>query len=231
MILWIILFVLILAISFVLAVKSMHDFQEIHPQTGENFSLFLIRNTPGLNKQLIEALYDDLAKSKLTVSFERLFKGPKSALVIFGPKTLLTKYTNTLNLLELEDYTDIDINQTVAWEMTVKDGKWEEGRIPANLPTLSEQEQFWWQVIAWINDKENDKFSLHIRAVVTSVDQFRLKELAKSLQNLASARLVKLPKAFSNAQLLDFYKKRSFIKGNTNLDLNPDQILQLISLN
>src|SRR3989338_11196841 len=100
MILWVVLFVLVVTISFVLAAKSMRDFTEV-AHKGEEYSLFLIRQNTGLNVQLLNSIHDNLLSSGSIISFERLVKGQKSALAVFGPKKLLMSYKDFLNLLEL----------------------------------------------------------------------------------------------------------------------------------
>lgn len=106
MILWIVLFILVVALSYVLALKSMKDFV----QTPEEGSLYLIRN----RHKLSEALHFIAAKlqtSNLSISFEKLIKGKKAALVVYGPKQILEKLIPVLDLLELEDYTKKDDEQ------------------------------------------------------------------------------------------------------------------------
>ena len=234
MILWIVLFVLVLAISFVLALKSMRDYQEIPSQLGGDFSLFLVRNTKGLNEHFFNSLHSDLLQSGLNISIERLFKGKESALVLFGPKSLLAKYKQLFNLLELEDYTDCEIDKVVTWEVGLKlsqqptDDSYES--VFKNLPELLDSEQFWWQMILWVKKEDSDFFQTQIRAVVYAQDQFRRKELTQKMQNLSPDRFVKLPKAYSNAQIIDFYKKRIFPFKGKKQKINNREIIQLISL-
>lgn len=109
MVLWIVLFILVLAISFILALKSMTDYQEV--PKGDN-GLFLIRQT----KQL-----KDLLDASTNIVLERLFKGKQAALVVFGPRQIVEKYKNHLDLVELEDYTNVDKDQVVAWEIGIKE--------------------------------------------------------------------------------------------------------------
>lgn len=209
MILWILLAVCVVAISFVLAIKSMRDYQEI--PSGN--SLFLIRQSKELLRQL-NKIYDDLARSNLSLSFERLFRGNQSALAVFGPTEILTKYKNSLDLLELEDYTNVSNNEISAWEVGFRNGK-----LFGNLPTLSDDEQFWWQVIVWVDKGQPMlKFQCQIRAILLTPDLERSKLLTHSLQNLASD---------SNAQLIDFYKRRSWQKVD-NPALDSAQLLDLI---
>lgn len=208
MILWLLLFGLVLALSFVLAVSSMRDFQDTSPKESE-YGLFLIRKSQNLNKALLNFFQDSLKLGGI-VSFERLFKGSKSALVVFGPKELIGAYPS-LDLLELEDYTDVDLEQISAWEIGMQNG----GQIFKSLPKLAEGEQFWWQIIL------SGYFQVQIRAVIVSADASRRKEL--------SDRLVQLSNAFSDAQVFDAYKSRSFNKDNLS-SLPAEKVLALLTI-
>lgn len=234
MILWIVLFVLVLAISFVLALKSMRDYQEIPSQSGGDFSLFLVRNIQALNEQFFDSLHADLLESGLNISIERLFKGKESALVLFGSNKILDKYKQLLNLLELEDYTNIEDYKAAAWEMGIKHSQSATGgngeAVFKNLPELSNSEQFWWQMIIWAKKGDTNFFRAHIRTVVYSDDNFRKKDLTQKIQNLSPNKFVKLPKAYSNNQIIDFYKKRSFPLRSEHQKLASREIIQLILL-
>lgn len=152
MILWLVLFALVIAISFVLALQSMADFQESPQHFDNEYGLFLIRNTAGLNAAVLESLHNQIIKEGYIVSLERLFKGMRSALVIFGPKDILANFSSQLNLLELEDYVQVDQRHTQAWEVGVrvsKSGASESQRIESffnSFPMLEQAEQFWWQL-------------------------------------------------------------------------------------
>lgn len=219
-ILWVILFILIVAISFVLAIRSMKDFAQT-PQSNDDYSLFLIRNVSGLNGQLLNSIRANV-KSALNISFERLFKGKKSALVVFGPRKPLLNYKDSLDLLELEDYTNVNAEHISCWEVAIKNNAPSGEKLFINLPEFSDTEQFFWQVIF------SNLLQPQIRAVVVSDDNGSRDNLTQALQNISPKMLTRLPKAFSNAQLLDFYQKRSFVKSNKNRTLSPEQILQLL---
>lgn len=218
MILWILLAVCVVALSVVLAIKSMRDYQQIS-QSGSR--LFLIRHSKELAKQL-NSIHADLLRSNLSLSLERLFKGNQSALAVFGPTQILTKYKNSLDLLELEDYTNVN-EEISAWEVGIKESGFlslarDRQKIFGNLPKFADTEQFWWQVIVWVpSGQPMLKFQCQIRAVLLTADSERRKQLTQTLQNLASV---------SNAQLIDF-KKRSWQKVD-NPALNSAQLLQLI---
>lgn len=220
MILWVVLFVLVVAISFVLAARSMRDFTEV-PQSNDDYSLFLIRKTQGLTLELLSSIHNELLKSNFIISFERLFKGNKSALVIFGPRKLLTHHQNLLDLLELEDYTDVNIEDISAWEAGIK-SKINIQKIFTNLPQFLENDQFWWQIIISKGSK------VQIRAIVITSDDIKRNSLTQTLHNLAPEKVIKLPKAFSSQQILEFYKLRSFRKDSENLSLSSEEILSLL---
>lgn len=221
MILWIVLFLLVISISFVLAAKSMRDFTHI-PDAQKEYGLFLIKNPGAINKHLLDSFIDYLIKSDAYISFERLFKGNKTALVIFGPKVLLSKYDDILNLLELEDYTDVEVEHVSVWEVSVKEaGNENDQKIFNNMPVLLGNEEFWWQVIF------SDSLKPQILGVVVSADIERKRNLSEKLHNLAPDLINKFPKAFSDSQLLDIYKKRGFVKENKNPKLSPEKILDL----
>lgn len=210
MILWLVLFVLVIAISFILAIRSMRDYQEIPPQ--EKYGLFLVRKPQAL------AIILNALNPGLFISLERLFKGSQSTLVMFAPVNLGIRYKTELDLLELEDYTNVPVSQISAWEVGIK----EKGKLFEGMPPFSETEQFWWQVTF------SSLFQPQIRAVL--IAQHRRDTLANVLQKLAPGRLVKLPKAYSNETMLEFYQKRSFKKDSKNSTLRPEEILQLVAI-
>lgn len=126
----------------------MKDFAEKPTHITSDYSLFLIRNPAGLNAYVLNNLHELGLKKGYIFTVERLFKGAKSALVIFAPKSVLERFTQ-LDLLELEDYTDKNKEQVLAWEVGVKDYLAFHLFPPAvskDFPQLEESEQFWWQL-------------------------------------------------------------------------------------
>lgn len=218
MILWVILFVLVLGISFILAAKSMRDFSESLTEDSK-YGLFLIRKTEHLTSHLLESIRSEHKLANFLVSFERLFKGTQSALVIFGVKKLLEKHKNTLDLLELEDYTNVDASHVSAWEVGIR-GKGNNQKIFVNLPKILETEQFWWQLICPPNSK------VQITAVIISPDKTNRDNLSRVCQKLAPDRLIKLPQAFSSLQILEFYQKRSIRTNSLNPALSSEEMLE-----
>ena len=201
MILWLALFLLIVAISFLLSLRSMKDFAEVPQNSKLEYSLFLIRKSPNLTVSLLQSIHDDLASKNLIASIERLFKGSESALCLFGPKEMLENYLSALDLVELEDYTQtLTSSDTTVWEVGGR------GVQPfKNFPSLEVDELFMWQILFLGKH-------MQIRAGVSSKQSERRRLLAKDLQSLAEGKLVKLPRPFSNDVMLEAYKQRSIDK-------------------
>lgn len=221
MIAWMFIFAAVLATSYLLALRSMRDFQEI-PGEDENYSLFLIRNLDELTIATLETLHDNFLKSGQIIGFERLFKGHQSALVIFGPARLYGAFRN-LDLLELEDYTKLSAGHVAVWEIGIKKSSTWTG-IFTKFPPLAHTEQIWWQVLL------SARFKPQIRAAVISADADRRHSLQTSMEGLSASGLAAIPRGFSNARLLRFYQMRSFRKSNRNPYLTPGQALSLIKI-
>lgn len=187
MIVWLILFLLVVGISFLLAFMSMKDYHEIPQKSNLEYALFLIRQPSLINAELLQSIRETLAKKGLVISLERLFKGSESALCIFAPKEILVNYPG-LNLLEIEDYSsDFNNENSIVWE--VESGNL--NNLFGDLPELSMNELFSCQVI--ISGKQ-----IQIRAGIFARD------LARRQQFIIG----KLPRPFSNDQMIGFLQKR-----------------------
>lgn len=77
----------------------MKDFYELPERSS--YGVFLIRDPKSLNLQSLIKLQTE--NQRLILSFERLFKGSKSALVLYAPRDIITKFSN-FKPLELLDY-------------------------------------------------------------------------------------------------------------------------------
>lgn len=232
MILWLALFLLVIAISFVLALQSMADYHELPLQSKVEYGLFLIRRSSSLTVTLLDSLHREIVKEGLIISIERLFKGQQAALVIFGPKKILANFAQNLDLLELEDYAYVNRDYLHAWEIGVKGSK-KSPKIEnffKHLPLLSSSEQFWWQLTLQATEKDAPLFKSQIRAVVFSEEPNRRKKLADGLQSLTAGHLTKVPKPFTSDQIINFYQQRSIGVGETNPLLTSEQVSELIHL-
>ena len=192
-------------------------------------------------------------KDRQIISLERLFRGQKSALVIFGPKEVLRKFAEQLNLLELEDYSGVDPSKISVWEIGKnKDAKLLEIEyLFINMPNLLENEQFWWQVTLYAKKNESvwgrlfslpkfplgsksederpKRFNTQIRAVVFSESDKRRNDLAATLQKIGQDQLIKIPRPYSNEQLYKNFVSRSMIPfSEHNLLLRAEEIFRLI---
>lgn len=235
MILWVALFLLVVAISFVLALQSMRDYHEIPEQSRLEYGLYLIRKTDNFHAGVLDNLRTLIAEQGLIISIERLFKGKQAALTIFGPKKILEQFTQQLDLLELEDYSlNITHENTVVWEVGVKDVyKANLSQIDSlfqNLPTLHIEDQFLWQIILSAKGKNSPHFQTQIRAVVYSPEPIRRKAVTALLQNLHIDKFVKVPRPFSPEQMMAFYKLRSLGKDSKGPVLGSGDVLRLLKV-
>ncbi len=215
MILWLLLFLIVIGLSFFLAFRSMKDYQEIPQADSVDYGLFLVRQIKNFDAKLLDSIRQEVSAQGRVVSLERLFKGSQTALTIFGPKNILDKFQSGLDLLELEDYTtEFSDSRVNVWEVGVKESS------KLNLPQLEAEEQFFWQVILGKNQ-------VQIRAAVSSKDPVRKKMLA-SAQNLNAGGLYKIPKPFSTEQMIEFYRTRSLSKATKGPILDTEGIMRLL---
>jgi hypothetical protein len=250
MTIWLALFVLIIIASFILAYLSMKDYQET-PAKSALFGIFLIQNPHHLNNAILNSQFHEISKIRSVVTLERLFKGSKSALVMTGPKDVLRKYSEILNLLELEDYTNIDESAAAAWEVGVKED------VPRPLliddlfkdfVQLRTDEQFWWQLtlqtspikkhsildfLGWlILAKKSNTLTFHcqIRAVLYAPDPSRRQQLSERLENsLGDGKLIKIPRPVTSNQIFGNYKLRSITPADPHLlSLVAEEVLSLV---
>ncbi len=225
MIFWIILFAVIVFISFLLALRSMADFEESPTEKKHQYSLYLIRNSQFLNKAILDSVHKLILKDGLLISLERLIKGGESALVVYGPQEILRNF-EVLNLLELEDYTGIDPATLQAWEIGVRKQEKIESidSFFKSLPRLSGNEQLWWQLVLKAENSpgENKFFQGQIRLVTSSV--------LSEIKNPTANGLTKVPKPFTKEQVIGFYQKRSFIQNKYNPILGSKAVLELLAL-
>ncbi len=198
----------------------MRDFPDLLPY--EKAGVFLIRAPHNLTAELLEKIKNRFNRGEI-ISFERLFKGSKSALVVFGPRSL-TDFSE-LSLLELEDYSYVDPESVSVWDVVLKGGEIPDN-IFADLPSLNVDDQFWWQLALRVRKGE---FQTEIRSVVYTQDIEWRKELASKLQNLADGKLVKLPKPLTPEQQLGNYQKRIIVPlAKDQLILGSAQIFKLL---
>lgn len=206
----------------------MRDFQQKPSQTGVEYALFLIRSPEKLTKELLDNLHQAILNTDHIVTLERLFKGSRSALVIFGPKPFLQKASEYLNLLELEEYSKTDPAQVVAWEVGTKDEQAFHQSPPAvfaNLPTITDTEELWMQLV--LRPTEKNIFETQMRWVFISPNAERRVSVPQELGQLDQGKLVKLPRPYTSTQILGIYQDRSKVFADTNLKLSSEEVLNL----
>ncbi|OGE25713.1 hypothetical protein A3C32_01240 [Candidatus Daviesbacteria bacterium RIFCSPHIGHO2_02_FULL_41_14] len=240
MVIWLLLFFIVILISFVLAIRSLRHYRENPARLGVTFSLYLIQNTSALTESLLEELNREVLEKRLVISFERLYKGDKKALIIYGPSLLLTNRVEKLGLLELEDYAIRTHLHTQALEIGVKanaDFQATNFHLAVDRIGLQDQEQLWWQVIVQPQIKNKGEIELNslIRVVIHTQEVSRLAQIQGLLMSgLEESHLTRLPQTHSSKQILKFYKERvafrPFSTNKESLLLNLNDLFGLISI-
>lgn len=226
MIIYVVLFILIILVSFILAWRSMKDYQTLPQTFKEEYGLFLIRKPQALTIAFLETIHQYMLTENLIISLERSFRGGQSALTIFGPKKMLRHTGAGLDLMELEDYSGLfNSKDFLAWEVGIKSFD----HIFTDFPLLPKEDQFFWQVVMEARKKAGERiFQTQIRAVVFVKDPPVRKNLVSTLQNPATGKLTKLPRPFSNDQLLQFYRLRSLSKDTGGPAVGIGELLSLL---
>ena len=205
MLTWILLIVIVAIIAAVLAFKSMGDFQETPAKFSQRYSLFLIHKPEALTNELINELWKKALPSRQILAFERLFKGDKEALVVFGPINLLLAYSEVLGLLELEDYSkqkriaEGQKQSILAWEVGTKNSPYDLvilKNFRSFVPKLMPHEEFWWQMVlqplnsGWEEALGKSVFSLQEKTSKRSknkTDELKAKEKMSKFQAMMRA--------------------------------------------
>lgn len=244
---WIILVLIVGALSFILAFRSMKNYKEV-PKDKENFSNFLIRDKTHLDDQIIQQLHSFLKGKNTIAAFERLVKGEEDVTLLFGPASLVENFP-TLDLFEVEDYlltsgvdhplakaNKVFVNQVSAWEVLPKKHtnlEIKEGFLKGL--GLGENQRFFMQVILQPqedkNNSQNYPFQATIRCMVVEDEPSRRVEVYKKLSSHIAtfSNLETATKTHTNSHLFIDYSKRSFFpKEVSKFTLNSREILPFI---
>lgn len=233
MILWVLIFLAIAIISFLLTFRSMRHYREKPDNFKIEYSVFLIQNYQNLNSAVLEKICAPLLEKQLIMSFEKLHKGSRSALVIYAPKAHMQSFTQELNLIELEDYSNKLQHFVSCWEVGEKPNsnqRFKNEKVNFKLDSLTNDEQVWWQVVVQPSLNKSSgmiTFKSCLRLLMQSPNQHHLNTLNHQiLTDLEAYGLSYLPQVYSIHQLVKFYKERafggSFLHSNqyiTNLDI------------
>ncbi len=215
---------IIISISFILALRSMKDFQD-EPVAQLDYRLFLIRNLAAINLDFLKKMSAFALKNKAIFALERLFKGSENVLVVFAPANFAEEFSS-LEPLELEDYLKsprlLTVDQALTFEMEPNHKL--DLNFMKNLKLESHQ-QFFWQMVCSPDKSSQGKFQLTIRAVVIDQTSQKRVELAKKLG------LGKKSRKKSNKAIFEQFNKRALVpKEVTNFMVNDTQLLTFLGL-
>lgn len=237
---WLIIILAIVIVSFILALRSMKSYKEI-PTTKYQYGLFLIKNESLIFENgILHKLYEFCAESNSIISLERLFNGDQKALVLYAPQNI-NQFVSELELLEIEDYLikapksphqKVLVNDAVVW--TIKPKNEAELTLQPNFMKdliLDQNQNFFWQIVMTAS-KQNFNFQVNIRTMIVDPDTQKRIDLAKKINQYISdfSSLQKNPKASDSMSLLfDEYQKRIISPSEAeNFVLSTQTIKQLL---
>ncbi len=236
---WLLVIAGIIVVSFILALRSMKNYQEI-PPSRYPYGIFLIQNPQNLQNGVLNKLYDFSLEANAIVSLEKLYKGSEFAIVIFAPHNII-QFIPELELLEIEDYLQKDdktndpkkasVDEIIVWSLNPKNEA--EIEIPQTFLAdfvLEESQQLFWQLVLAPHKKEQH-FQVNIRVMVVDGDVHKRIELARNLSNYlqTSTNLTKKESTHSLSSLYNSYQKRALIPSEIEgFVLSTQKIKELI---
>jgi hypothetical protein len=222
--------IFVAAIAFFITKFSMRNFVRISGKDVPS-SLFLISDASLMTNEVMEELIDFCLKEQSPVSFERLYKGEQSALAIFGPDSLVSKFPQ-LGLVELEDYIGeaaaaLTKNTCLVWDITPFTAKFS-GNFLQDLG-LEENDRFCLQMVCLAKKtKQTALFLTNIRCLVASNSPHDRVNLAKKIQTLIlSEAKTKGKNPEVSPHQFELYTKRSFIDKGKRVE--TARVLQLLT--
>ena len=221
---YVILFIAVLVISFFLAYRSMSSFQQ-YPSKLQSYSLYLIKNIKELNFDTLEKLHNLSLSSQHQFSLEVLFKGNQAALALYAPATFAQ--ATQLQLLEIEDYLESNslnlpankttVNEIYGWVIAPKNNPKKILNVSQDFLRMidleASQKFFWQMVLLAVKNGQSKQYQATIRVMVAESDPIKRVELAKAMDREIEQHtgLVKNPKASSASFVFEAYSKRTLV--------------------
>lgn len=211
-----IIFGIIIAISFVLAYKSMLDYRQ-KPVNNILHSIFLVQNPAIVHADFMKKLFHLVDGDKYFVAFEVLYKGSDKALVFYGPRNLQTTLSEA-KLLEIEDYQgQLEFDKVDLFEVSVKGSDVEYVQQDGVFDDLGlkPEEKFFWQVVLSpeTNSNADPTFQATIRALIYAENATRKAEIRKIVEDRIAERtnLTIHRSSLTLDRLFNAYQHRSLI--------------------
>jgi hypothetical protein len=218
------LFIFVVIISFFLAKRSMRDYKMRPLDITADYGFFLIKKPENLTPEVINLIGEKLKSAKMIFALERLIKGGKTALCIFGPKTSLAFFSDLLGLFELLDYSkNADPKNISVWGLGPRSAGSNFSSFVSRMIPLNPSEEAWIQIVLEPNEK-ND-FLVSIKGCCVCSDALRRTKILESI----SRDFIKVPHPFSAVQMLKTYTERVFDKSGS-FKANAQSIYQLVSV-
>lgn len=244
---WMLIIIAVMIVALFLALRSMRDYQDV-PKNKSDSGLFLVGNKANLTPEVIFKV-NELAKFyDSPVSFEKLYKGTESVLIIYGLTKLVREFPE-LALLELEDYLaesepdlalpkdlkKIAVKNCISWVISGSGSKHElqlKSRF-INMVRLDDDQHFSLQIITSVNTNRTTSLQATMRVIVADQDPNQRIKLVKQINQLVleQTNLIPQTREQTTTEVFDSFKKRALIpKEVMELVLTPGQVFNLLSL-
>ncbi len=188
----------------------MRYYRERPNNLKNDYSVFLIQNPDALTEAVLTKITNKLIDQGSIVSFEKLARSDRQALVVYGPKQVLKELDPELNLIELEDYSKKLTHFVSCWEIGEKrtgDKSYREVNLSLIEVNLADQEQLWWQIIV---SPGGTNLRSSMRILIESPNSQHLNNLNHQvLSRLETIGLSFLPQVYSIHRLIKFYRERA----------------------
>jgi hypothetical protein len=150
MIIWFFIVFVVTFVSLLLTMRSLQGFREKATQNGLEYGLYLVRYPHLLSPTIIDTIAQKAIQNGAILSLEKLAKGSKKALVIYGPRVVLESFVQSQSFLEIEDYTlQNDHTRLNGWELGINTRHKDidlDSKLDSQMPFLEDDDQLWWQV-------------------------------------------------------------------------------------
>jgi hypothetical protein len=150
-IIWFFILFVLTFVSLLLTMRSLQNYREKAKDVPVEYGLYLIRYPQLVTETVIDHIMHQSIKIGASIAFEKLAKGDRKALVVYGPKQILQSFVTSMSFMEIEDYTiHADSRHINAWEVRVQSSHQHPNfdvTLESQMPHLEEDEQIWYQVV------------------------------------------------------------------------------------
>jgi hypothetical protein len=227
-------------LAFLLALRSMRDFQDNPETKSTDYGLFLIKNTAALTNEVFIKLVDSL-KGYIS-AIELIQKGESKALVVYVPHFVLAQFP-LLEMVEIEDYIlgrgqvqedpfilsrQINLDDSFSWKLQAK--KTQPNilkKTDFNIDLASDQ-YLAWQIVF---DLSGEKLQITPRVIIKDKDpQQKIGLIKKVKQQIDEKTSLMSGSSLIHSGVYEDYKKRTIVPKHVQQFLvSPESVRDFLS--